>query len=239
MHKENVSLQAAWRILRGLSQQEVAAKLGISQSAVSQLEALDSRPQKRTREKLAAIYGCTVSKSASICRKRVNSTSPRPCRRSARPAFAKELFISHRRLIRVGYSHVLDVVIVIRHADHHLRRLARYLPALERVSNISHFSFVSLTPSLSQREREDRKCRPGKAKPPPGTPVNAPLSPGSQSRPVFRHWLIRRLFRRRFILFQRRQRGFNREQRQHHHHNHKEDGQPGIETVVKHQLRQL
>ncbi|QNR10454.1 helix-turn-helix domain-containing protein [Enterobacter roggenkampii] len=71
---QNVSLQAAWRILRGLSQLEVAEKLGISQSAVSQLEvaeklgisqsavsqldALDSRPQKRTREKLAAIYGC-------------------------------------------------------------------------------------------------------------------------------------------------------------------------------------
>lgn len=59
MHKENVSLQAAWRLWRGLSQKEVAEKLGISQSAVSQLEALDSRPQKRTREKLAAIYGCT------------------------------------------------------------------------------------------------------------------------------------------------------------------------------------
>lgn len=55
---QNVSLQAAWRIYRGLSQQEVADKLGISQSAVSQLEAIDSRPQKRTREKLAAIYGC-------------------------------------------------------------------------------------------------------------------------------------------------------------------------------------
>jgi len=55
---EDVSLQAAWRIHRGLSQQEVADKLGISQSAVSQLEAVDSRPQKRTREKLAAIYGC-------------------------------------------------------------------------------------------------------------------------------------------------------------------------------------
>ncbi|HEJ8621594.1 TPA: helix-turn-helix transcriptional regulator [Klebsiella michiganensis] len=59
MHREKVSLQAAWRILRCLSQQEVANKLGISQSAVSQLEAIDSRPQKRTREKLAAIYGCT------------------------------------------------------------------------------------------------------------------------------------------------------------------------------------
>ena len=56
---QDVSLQAAWRILRGLSQQEVADKLGISQSAVSQLEAVDSRPQKRTREQLAAIYGCT------------------------------------------------------------------------------------------------------------------------------------------------------------------------------------
>ncbi|HDC4808712.1 helix-turn-helix domain-containing protein [Enterobacter cloacae] len=55
---QNVSLQTAWRILRGMSQQEVAEKLGITQSAVSQLEALDSRPQKRTREKLAAIYGC-------------------------------------------------------------------------------------------------------------------------------------------------------------------------------------
>lgn len=44
MHKENVSLQAAWR-----------------STAVSR------------------------SRSASICRKRVNSTSPRPCRRSGRP----------------------------------------------------------------------------------------------------------------------------------------------------------
>ncbi|EOW6744509.1 helix-turn-helix domain-containing protein [Cronobacter dublinensis] len=56
--EQNVSLQAAWRIWRGLSQQEVAEKLGISQSAVSQLESPDSRPQKRTREKLAALYGC-------------------------------------------------------------------------------------------------------------------------------------------------------------------------------------
>ncbi|EOV9015942.1 helix-turn-helix domain-containing protein [Cronobacter muytjensii] len=56
--EQNVSLQAAWRIWRGLSQQDVAEKLGISQSAVSQLESPDSRPQKRTREKLAALYGC-------------------------------------------------------------------------------------------------------------------------------------------------------------------------------------
>jgi Helix-turn-helix. len=56
--EENVSLQAAWRIARGLSQQEVAEKLGITQSAVSQLESPSSRPQKRTREKLAALYGC-------------------------------------------------------------------------------------------------------------------------------------------------------------------------------------
>lgn len=56
--EQNVSLQAARRIWRGLSQQDVAEKLGISQSAVSQLESPDSRPQKRTREKLAALYDC-------------------------------------------------------------------------------------------------------------------------------------------------------------------------------------
>ena len=38
---------------------DVMHKENVSLSAVPQLEALDSRPQKRTREKLAAIYGCT------------------------------------------------------------------------------------------------------------------------------------------------------------------------------------
>jgi hypothetical protein len=47
---QDVSLQAAWRILRGLSQQEVADKLGISQSAVSQLEALDSPTKAHPRK---------------------------------------------------------------------------------------------------------------------------------------------------------------------------------------------
>lgn len=125
MHKENVSLQAAWRILRGLSQQEVAAKLGISQSAVSQLEAAglpsaeahpreaggDLRLYPGADQPLSAERGLTTLRPALAAVARVL-------------ALAKEFFIGHRRLIRVGYSHVLDVVIVIRHADHHLRRLA-------------------------------------------------------------------------------------------------------------------
>lgn len=59
MHKENVSLQAAWRILRGMSQQEVAEKAwhqpvrGVTAGSAGLPSA------KRTREKLAAIYGCT------------------------------------------------------------------------------------------------------------------------------------------------------------------------------------
>jgi len=55
---QDVSIQAAWRIFRGLSQREVAESLGITQAAVSQLESPDTRPQKRTRNKLAELYGC-------------------------------------------------------------------------------------------------------------------------------------------------------------------------------------
>lgn len=55
---QDVSIQAAWRIFRGLSQREVADALGITQAAVSQLESPDTRPQKRTRNKLAELYGC-------------------------------------------------------------------------------------------------------------------------------------------------------------------------------------
>lgn len=144
MHKENVSLQAAWRILRGMSQQEVAEKLGISQSAVSQLEALDSRPQKRTREKLAAIYGCTQEQISLYLPKEGTALRPALAAVARVLAFAKELFISHRRLIRVGYSHVLDVVIVIRHADHHLRRLAQVLTCFGK--GVKHKSFLFCIP---------------------------------------------------------------------------------------------
>lgn len=85
MHNENVSLQAAWRILRGMSQQEVAEKLGISQSAVSQLEALDSRPQSAPAKSWRQFTAVNRSRSASIYQKRVNSTSPRPYHRSGHP----------------------------------------------------------------------------------------------------------------------------------------------------------
>ncbi|MFJ5442466.1 MULTISPECIES: helix-turn-helix transcriptional regulator [Pectobacterium] len=58
MFRDDVSLLAAWRIHRGLSQYDVAEKLGTTQSAVSQWEAKDSRPQRKTREKLAGLYHC-------------------------------------------------------------------------------------------------------------------------------------------------------------------------------------
>ncbi|GKW43214.1 MULTISPECIES: helix-turn-helix domain-containing protein [Pectobacterium] len=58
MFRDDVSLLAAWRIHRGLSQYDVAEKLGTTQSAVSQWEAKDSRPQKKTRAKLSEIYHC-------------------------------------------------------------------------------------------------------------------------------------------------------------------------------------
>ncbi len=86
MHKENVSLQAAWRILRGMSQQEVAEKLGISQSAVSQLEALDSRPQKaHPREAGGDLRLYSGADQPLSAERGLTALRPAPCRRSARP----------------------------------------------------------------------------------------------------------------------------------------------------------
>lgn len=45
-------------LYRGLSQYDVAEKLGTTQSAVSQWESIDSEPQKKTREQLAILYQC-------------------------------------------------------------------------------------------------------------------------------------------------------------------------------------
>ncbi len=58
MVDQDVSLQAAWRIHSELSQYVVAEKLGTTRSAVSQWESVDSTPQKKNREKMAALYGC-------------------------------------------------------------------------------------------------------------------------------------------------------------------------------------
>ncbi|AOF53580.1 transcriptional regulator [Rodentibacter caecimuris] len=58
MFNQDVSLLAAWRIYRNLSQAEVAKRTGLTQSAISQAERKESKPQKKTREKLAKIYQC-------------------------------------------------------------------------------------------------------------------------------------------------------------------------------------
>ncbi|MDC9605194.1 helix-turn-helix domain-containing protein [Xenorhabdus griffiniae] len=57
MVDEEITLHAAWRIYRGLSQTEVAEKLGIKQAAVSQFEKSE-RPRQATLEKLATLYEC-------------------------------------------------------------------------------------------------------------------------------------------------------------------------------------
>lgn len=59
MIKQDVSRLKAWREYLGLTQQEVADKLGVSQAALSQIEAFDSKPRQQTLQKLADIYGVT------------------------------------------------------------------------------------------------------------------------------------------------------------------------------------
>ena len=54
--KEGATLAAAWRRHLGLTQTDVAERIGISQSAYAQQESA-SKPRKATREKIAAALG--------------------------------------------------------------------------------------------------------------------------------------------------------------------------------------
>ena len=56
MVKEDLSAAAAWRKHLGLSQAQVAERIGITQSAYAQQEQA-ANPRKATREKIAAALG--------------------------------------------------------------------------------------------------------------------------------------------------------------------------------------
>ncbi|MFY1028249.1 helix-turn-helix domain-containing protein [Actinobacillus seminis] len=58
MINEDVSLLGAWRIYRKLSQYDVAKQTGLTQSAISQAERKESKPQRKTLERLAKVYDC-------------------------------------------------------------------------------------------------------------------------------------------------------------------------------------
>lgn len=57
MVSKGVTIQAAWRLHRGMTQKEVAEKLGIKQAAVSQFEKSDN-PRPENIARLAELYGC-------------------------------------------------------------------------------------------------------------------------------------------------------------------------------------
>ena len=59
--KEQISPVRAWREHLGLTQAEVAARMGVSQSAFAQMEAPESKPRMNTLTKIAAALGITTT----------------------------------------------------------------------------------------------------------------------------------------------------------------------------------
>ncbi len=57
---EGMSLPRAWREYKGLTQAQVATKLGISQPAMAQMERPDANLRIKTLNKLADVLGITV-----------------------------------------------------------------------------------------------------------------------------------------------------------------------------------
>ncbi|HNE26364.1 MAG TPA: helix-turn-helix transcriptional regulator [Pseudomonadales bacterium] len=58
--REDFSLARAWREYLGYTQVDVAARMGITQSALAQME-ISKRPRKATLEKLAAALGVSMA----------------------------------------------------------------------------------------------------------------------------------------------------------------------------------
>ena len=59
MFDQKVTLARAWREYLGLNKDDVALKMGITQSALAQME-MSARPRKATRQKLAVALGINV-----------------------------------------------------------------------------------------------------------------------------------------------------------------------------------
>lgn len=57
---DGLTLRRAWREYLGLTQAEVARRMGITQPALSQLESPDARPRRETLKRLAGALGVTV-----------------------------------------------------------------------------------------------------------------------------------------------------------------------------------
>lgn len=57
--REDYTLARAWREYLGLTQEEVANRMGITQSALAQMETV-SKPRKATRQKLAKALGINI-----------------------------------------------------------------------------------------------------------------------------------------------------------------------------------
>jgi DNA-binding XRE family transcriptional regulator len=60
--EKGMSLLAAWRTHKGLSQSELAERMGITQPGVAQMERPGARLQKRTLEKVANALGLAVGR---------------------------------------------------------------------------------------------------------------------------------------------------------------------------------
>ncbi|EKD2858219.1 helix-turn-helix domain-containing protein [Escherichia coli] len=58
LSERGCTMQAAWRIYRGMTQKQVADALGIRQATVSEFERTE-RPRRANIERLARLYGCT------------------------------------------------------------------------------------------------------------------------------------------------------------------------------------
>ena len=66
MIEKTISPMAAWRKHRGLSQAQLAEKLGVTQGAVAQAEKMGNKPHIETLRSWARVLGCDVAQLTEL-----------------------------------------------------------------------------------------------------------------------------------------------------------------------------
>ena len=98
---------------RGLSQEEVAGKLGVSRQTISKWETDETLPDIRQSKRLAALYGLSLDELVGIAKKSETPSCAEENPEPAKPEPAKPSPAFSRKTVMIAFTIVVAVMIAV------------------------------------------------------------------------------------------------------------------------------